>query len=57
MCHFWLINEANINTALGLHTLQHHGKEAAGIVADGRHFHAHRGLGHVGENFDAGSSK
>ena len=42
-------NEANINTALGLHALQHRGQEAAGIVSfDGSHFHAHRGLGHVG---------
>ena len=49
-------NEASINTALGLHALQHRGQEAAGIVSfDGRHFHAHRGLGHVGENFDSGS--
>ena len=51
-------NEANINTALGLHALQHRGQEAAGIVTfDGRYFHAHRGLGHVGENFDAGSAE
>ena len=51
-------NEASINTALGLHALQHRGQEAAGIVSfDGRHFHAHRGLGHVGENFDAGSAQ
>ena len=51
-------NEASINTALGLHALQHRGQEAAGIVSfDGRHFHAHRGLGHVGENFDAGSTQ
>ena len=51
-------NEASINTALGLHALQHRGQEAAGIVSfDGRHFHAHRGLGHVGKNFDAGSSQ
>ena len=51
-------NEANVNTALGLHALQHRGQEAAGIVTfDGRHFHAHRGLGHVGENFDAGSAE
>ena len=46
------------STALGLHALQHRGQEAAGIVTfDGRHFHAHRGLGHVGENFDAGSAE
>ena len=51
-------DEANVNTALGLHALQHRGQEAAGIVTfDGRHFHAHRGLGHVGENFDAGSAE
>lgn len=43
-------------TALGLHALQHRGQEAAGIVAyDGEHFHAHRGLGHVGDHFSAGS--
>ena len=43
-------------TALGLHALQHRGQEAAGIVAyDGDHFHAHRGLGHVGDHFSAGS--
>ena len=51
-------SEANVNTALGLHALQHRGQEAAGIVTfDGQHFHAHRGLGHVGENFDAGSAE
>jgi amidophosphoribosyltransferase len=51
-------NEASINTALGLHALQHRGQEAAGIVSfDGRHFHAHRGLGHVDENFDAESAQ
>jgi len=38
--------------ALGLHALQHRGQEAAGIVAyDGTHFHNHRGLGHVEDNF------
>ena len=50
-------NEASINTALGLHALQHRGQEAAGIVSfDGKTFFAHRWLGHVGENFGAGSS-
>ena len=50
-------DEASINTALGLHALQHRGQEAAGIVSfDGKTFFAHRGLGHVGENFGAGSS-
>jgi len=40
--------------ALGLHALQHRGQEAAGIVVyDGEQFHAHRGLGHVGENFSS----
>jgi amidophosphoribosyltransferase len=41
-------------TALGLHALQHRGQQAAGIVTwDGEQFHAHRGLGHVGENFSS----
>ena len=40
--------------ALGLHALQHRGQEAAGIVAyDGEQFHAHRGMGLVGENFSS----
>jgi amidophosphoribosyltransferase len=48
--------EAAAHTALGLHALQHRGQEAAGIVAfDGEHFNAHRGLGHVGENFSSGT--
>ena len=50
-------SEASINTALGLHALQHRGQEAAGIVSfDGKEFHAHRGIGHVGENFGAGTA-
>ncbi|XDZ67263.1 amidophosphoribosyltransferase [Alphaproteobacteria bacterium LSUCC0226] len=50
-------NEASINAALGLHALQHRGQEAVGIVSfDGKSFYAHRSLGHVGENFGAGSS-
>src|SRR5206468_1065686 len=41
-------------TALGLHALQHRGQEAAGIVAyDGEQFNAHRGLGHVSDNFSS----
>src|SRR4030081_2401436 len=41
-------------TALGLHALQHRGQEAAGIVAyDGGQFNAHRGLGHVSDNFSS----
>ena len=48
--------DAAPHTALGLHALQHRGQEAAGIVVfDGEHFNAHRGLGHVGDNFSAGS--
>ena len=46
--------EAAALSALGLHALQHRGQEAAGIVVyDGEQFHAHRGLGHVGENFSS----
>lgn len=48
--------DAAAHTALGLHALQHRGQEATGIVAtDGEQFNAHRGLGHVGENFGADS--
>jgi len=47
-------DEAATHTVLGLHALQHRGQEAAGIVAfDGRHFNAHRALGHVADNFSA----
>lgn len=49
--------ESSVHTALGLHALQHRGQEASGIVSfDGKNFHAHRGVGHVGENFDANSA-
>ena len=49
--------ESSVHTALGLHALQHRGQEASGIVSfDGKNFHAHRGAGHVGENFDANSA-
>lgn len=37
--------------ALGLHALQHRGQEAAGIVSFDGNFHAHRGMGHVGDIF------
>ncbi len=44
--------EAAALTALGLHALQHRGQEAAGIVShDGRHFHSHKAMGKVGDNF------
>jgi amidophosphoribosyltransferase len=44
--------EAAALAALGLHALQHRGQEAAGIVAlDGRHFHSHKAMGKVGDNF------
>jgi amidophosphoribosyltransferase len=47
--------EAANLTYLGLHALQHRGQEAAGIVAsDGVSLRAHRAMGHVAENFDAG---
>jgi amidophosphoribosyltransferase len=45
-------DDAAATTALGLHALQHRGQEAAGIVSyDGEHFHAHKALGLVGDNF------
>src|SRR5690242_3517480 len=48
----WNVPDASAVTALGLHALQHRGQESAGIVSfDGRHFHSHRGLGLVGDNF------
>ena len=44
--------EASINTALGLHALQHRGQEAAGIVSfDGEQFPTHRDMGLVGDIF------
>ncbi|MEE9545436.1 MAG: amidophosphoribosyltransferase, partial [Rhodospirillales bacterium] len=47
-------SEASAHAALGLHALQHRGQEAAGIVAyNGRHFHSHRALGLVGDNFSS----
>ena len=48
----WDIADAAAVTALGLHALQHRGQEATGIVSfDGAHFHSHRGMGLVGDNF------
>ncbi len=48
----WGHVEAANFSALGLHALQHRGQEAAGIVSfDRQQFHAHRGLGHVGDIF------
>ncbi|MEK7245215.1 MAG: amidophosphoribosyltransferase, partial [Pseudomonadota bacterium] len=45
--------DAAAHAALGLHALQHRGQEAAGVVSyDGAHFHSHRALGLVGDNFD-----
>ena len=45
--------DAAAHTALGLHALQHRGQEAAGVVStDGKHFHTHRSLGLVGDNFN-----
>ncbi len=47
-------SDAAALTALGLHALQHRGQEASGIVTfDGHHFHAHRALGQVGDNFNS----
>ena len=49
----WGADDAAQYVALGLHALQHRGQEAAGIVTyDGKHYHAHRAMGHVAGNFD-----
>ncbi|MCB9948442.1 MAG: amidophosphoribosyltransferase [Rhodospirillaceae bacterium] len=49
-------SDAAAHTALGLHALQHRGQEASGIVTyDGEHFHAHRAVGQVGDNFSSES--
>ncbi len=46
-------DQASAHVALGLHSLQHRGQEAAGIVSfDGELYHAHRAMGHVAGNFD-----
>lgn len=44
--------DAARHTILGLHSLQHRGQEAAGIVSfDGEEFHSHRAVGLIGDNF------
>ncbi len=44
--------EAAAFAALGLHSLQHRGQEAAGIASfDGTQFHVERHLGLIGDNF------
>ena len=44
--------DAGAITTLGLHSLQHRGQEAAGIVSfDGERFHAERHIGLIGDNF------
>ena len=46
--------DAAVNTALGLHALQHRGQEAAGIVAcDGKYFSMHFADGLVSDNFNS----
>lgn len=48
----WNVPDAAAVTALGLHALQHRGQEATGIVTyDGKHFHSHKGMGLVGDNY------
>ena len=50
-------SEASINTALGLHALQHRGQEATGIVSfDGKEFHAHRGLDMLAKILEQGQN-
>lgn len=49
-------NDASINTALGLHALQHRGQEAAGIVTmSGQLFSSHFADGLVADNFTSSS--
>tara|TARA_B100000963_G_scaffold344871_1_gene348143 strand:+ start:627 stop:1136 length:510 start_codon:yes stop_codon:yes gene_type:complete len=49
-------SEAHVLTALDLHALQHRGQEATRMVSfDGKQFNSYCGLGHVGDNFNAGS--
>lgn len=53
---FGIFNSADaaVNTALGLHALQHRGQESAGIVAmDGDSYTAHFADGLVGDNFSS----
>jgi amidophosphoribosyltransferase len=46
--------DASVNTALGLHALQHRGQEAAGIVScDNGNFAMHFADGLVGDNFNS----
>jgi amidophosphoribosyltransferase len=46
--------DASVNTALGLHALQHRGQEAAGIVScDKGNFAVHFADGLVGDNFNS----
>src|SRR5512134_4040746 len=48
----WGHTDAAAAAALGLHALQHRGQEACGIVSyDGEHFHSHKAMGLVGDNF------
>ena len=45
-------DDASTLTTLGLHSLQHRGQEAAGIVSfDGTQFHAERHVGLIGDTF------
>lgn len=45
--------EASTHSVLGLHSLQHRGQEAAGIVSfDKGQFFSHKSLGHVADNFN-----
>ena len=48
---FWDI-ETNVLTH-STHALKHRGQATGMVSFDGQQFNSHRGLGHVGDNFNA----